>query len=79
MSVSKQCTVGLKCYVAKALPCSEVSNHSTQAIHGILLTKFVTINSIVILAEKSLSWSSTSHMEPFFYHYAATLAVGYTG
>ena len=44
-------------------------------MHGILLTKFVTINSIVILAEKSLSWT----MEPLFYHYAATLAVGYTG
>ena len=60
-----QCTVGLKCYVAKALPCSEVSNHSTQAIYDILLMKFVTINSIVILAEKSLSWSSTTQWSHF--------------
>jgi len=32
-----------------------------------------------MLAEKSLSWSSTTQWSYFFYHYAATLAVGYTG
>ena len=44
-------------------------------------TKFVTINSIVMLADKSLLWSSIRYtIEPFpSYHYAATLAVGYTG
>ena len=35
-SVSKQCTVALNCYVAiKGFYTSEVSNHSTQAMHGI--------------------------------------------
>ena len=33
--MSKQCTTALTaCYVAKALPCSEVSDYSTQAIYA---------------------------------------------
>jgi len=79
VNVSKQCTVGLKCYVAKTLPCSEVSNHRTQAMHGILLTKFVTINSIVILAEKSCHGVVPHNGAIFLPLYAATLAVEYTG
>ena len=32
--------------------------------------KFVTIYSTVMLAEKSLSWSSIPHIGAIFYHYA---------
>ena len=35
--VSKQCTVTQNCYVAKILITSEVSDHSTQAMHDINL------------------------------------------
>jgi len=35
-------------------------------------------HKIVMLAEKSLSWSSTIKWSHFFYHYTATLAVVYT-
>ena len=62
--------MALNCWVAKVLRTSEVSDHSTQAMHGIyrVKTRFVTllstkllnnIENIVILAEKSFSWSST--------------------
>ena len=36
-SVSKQCTVALNCYIAKTLITNKVSDHSTQAMHGIYL------------------------------------------
>ena len=34
-------------------------------MHDIAKTKFVTINSIVMLAEKSLSWNSTTQWSHF--------------
>ena len=51
--------MALDCYAAKALPCSDKSGHSTQAMHvwHIAKTKFVTllsakvVNSLEMVAE----------------------------
>ena len=62
--MSKQCTVALKCHVAKASQQSIESQHTGYVWH-IAKTKFVKINSILMLAEKSLSWSSTTQWSHF--------------
>ena len=57
-----------------------------KRLHGIIIAKmrFVTcemlnsLEKIVILAEKSMSWSSSTYWSHFFYLYAATLAVACT-
>ena len=82
--MSKQCTAALNCYLAKALPV-KYQNTPQQAVHGIYIARrrFVTLlskkmemlNKIVMLPEKSLSWSSTIYEAIFFYDYTATLAV----
>jgi len=57
--------VALNCYVAKALPVKYQITAHTAWHRPIAKTKFVTINSIVTLAEKSLSWSSTTQWSHF--------------
>ena len=52
-SVSKQCTMALNCYVAKALPVKYQITGHTAWHRPIAKTKFVTINSIITLAEKA--------------------------
>ena len=84
--VSKQCTVTLNCYVARLYQWSIRSQLTGHSWH-IAKTRFVTLLStkmlnslekIVMLAEKNLSWCSTAQWSHFFYHYAATLGVIYT-
>ena len=52
--------------LAMALPVKYEITHTGYAWH-IAKTKFVTINSIVMLGEKSLSWSSTQGLKYLFF------------
>ena len=64
---AKHCCIELwhNCYVPKALPVKYMKPQHTGYAWHIPKTKFVTINSIVMLGEKSLSWSSTTHWSHF--------------
>jgi len=88
-SASKQCTVAsLNCYVPKVF---KVSVHSTQAMHAwhatiirfnitLLSTKLLnSLEKIVMVAEKSLSWIGIAPRYHLSYKNAATLVVVYTG
>ena len=86
-----QCTVALNCYVAKALLKYQITAHRPCMAY-IAKTRFVTLLSTKMLdtlekivmhayREEFVTVQHHAHNGAmhFFYHYAATLAVVYTG